>query len=476
MCKGDSETSDELRKENEELRAENVQLRKELEGKELLIKELNEENEEIKSENEGLKEVNQELRQEFFGFKRSKKRKNSSKSSKSESYKPKKRGPPFGHKGTSRRKPERVDKTVVLRFDDCPLCGCVLNELKAVRERYEEEIVPMPLLVIRYIIKGGYCEKCGKVVYPEVPETIGNRHFGIHFLLYIAYLRYVMNLPENKIVTLLNDTYDAHVSIGTVVDYLNKAAELFGDEYERIKQEMRESRICNYDDTGQRVDGENRWLWTFLSKEATLFLTRKNRGKKVVVEVLGKDYDGVSTQDFYPSYDGAPGRKQKCWSHLIVAARELVEKKQPPPESLEFYEGISQIFEDAKAVEKTLKNSKDRETEYANLVERLEKLVTKDGKWKHHNVKKLAKRAFKYRQELFTFIIVPGVEPTNNAAERALRPRVIQRKIWGCFRTEKGSKDADIVMSAQETMKKQGEDWFVHGKEYILCKLSKNGE
>jgi len=88
------------------------------------------------------------------------------------------------------------------------------------------------------------------------------------------------------------------------------------------------------------VDRENRWLWTFLAKEATLFLTRKNRGKKVVVEVLGEDYDGVSTQDFYPSYDGAPGRKQKCWSHLMVPARKLIEKKQPPPESHEFYKGI----------------------------------------------------------------------------------------------------------------------------------------
>ena len=68
-------------------------------------------------------------------------------------------------------------------------------------------------------------ERSGAAVdkgYPEVPETIGNRHFGIPFLLYIAYLRYVMNLPENKIVTLRNDTYDAHVSIGTVVDYLKK--------------------------------------------------------------------------------------------------------------------------------------------------------------------------------------------------------------------------------------------------------------
>lgn len=309
-----------------------------------------------------------------------------------------------------------------------------------------------------------------------MPETIGNRHFGIHFLLYIAYLRYVMNLPNNKIATLLNDTHDAHVSVGTVENYLKKAAELFGDEYERIKKEMRESLICNYDDTGQRVDGENRWLWTFLSKEVTLFLTKKNRGKKVVVEVLGEDYDGVSTQDFYPSYDGAPGRKQKCWSHLIVPARNLIEKKQPPPKSHEFYEGLSQIYKDAQEGEKTLKTSKDRERVYAYFVERLKKFVTQEGKWKHHNVKKLAKRAFKYRQELFTFILVPGVEPTNNAAERALRPRVIQSKIWGCFRTEEGAKDADIVMSTQETMKKQGKSWFVHGKEYILCKLSKKGE
>jgi hypothetical protein len=89
-----------------------------------------------------------------------------------------------------------------------------------------------------------------------------------------------MNLPEGKIATLLNDTYNAHVS---VVDYLKKAAELFGDEYERIKREMRESLICNYDDTGLRVDGSNRWLWAFVSKEAVLYLTSKNRGKKVVI-------------------------------------------------------------------------------------------------------------------------------------------------------------------------------------------------
>jgi transposase len=468
MDKEHSATNDKLREENEELRKENARLRKELEKKDSVIGEQGDKIDELKEEN-------QDLRQELFGLKRTKMRKKSS-SSRCTTSKPRKRGPPFGHKGTSRKKPDRVDKTVVLQLDACPCCGGALKELESVRERYEEEIIPVPILVVKYLIKGGYCKNCGKVVYPEVPETIGNRHFGVHFLLYIAYLRYVMNLPENKIATLLNDTYDAHVSVGTVVAYLKKAAELFGDEYERIKKEMREARICNYDDTGERVNGDNRWLWTFLTKEATLFLTRKNRGKKVVVEVLGEDYDGVSTQDFYPSYDGAPGRKQKCWSHLIVAARKLVEKKQPPPESFEFYEGIAQIYGAAKEVEKTLKTREDRESAYPNFVGHLEKFVTREGKWKHHRVKTLAKRAFKYRQELFTFIIVPGVEPTNNAAERALRPRVRQRKIWGCFRTEEGAENADIMMSTLETMRKQQKDLFVHGKEYVLHKLSQKGD
>jgi len=205
-----------------------------------------------------------------------------------------------------------------------------------------------------------------------------------------------MNLPEEKIATLLNDTYNAHVSVGTVVDYLKKAAELFGDEYKHIKKEMRESRICNYDDTGQRVDGRNRWLWAFanllnirwgflmksrkntiatqikqiyhnllskyafVSKEAVLYLTSKNRGKKVVIKVLGEDYDGVSGQDFYPSFDGAPGRKQKCWSHLIVPARKNIERKHPPPESLDFYEGLLQIFEEAKEAVKGLEAEEER--------------------------------------------------------------------------------------------------------------------
>ncbi|MCD6213669.1 MAG: IS66 family transposase zinc-finger binding domain-containing protein, partial [Candidatus Desulfofervidus sp.] len=129
-----------MQRENRELREEVSRLRKELEEKES-------KNEELQEEINELKEENQKLRQAIFGFKSSKKRRRSSHTNQKQH---KKRGPPFGHKGTSRKRPDRADTTIVLELEACPYCGGELKELKDVRVRYEEEIIPIPLFVIKY--------------------------------------------------------------------------------------------------------------------------------------------------------------------------------------------------------------------------------------------------------------------------------------------------------------------------------------
>ncbi len=283
-------------------------------------------------------------------------------------------------------------------------------------------------------------------------------------------MRYALNLPYNKMARLLNDTYKAGVSEGTLVKYIKKAAELFGSEYERIKREMREMASCHYDDTGQRVEGENRWLWVFINKEAALYHTSRSRSKKVVVEILGEDYEGVTAQDFYPSYDGAPGGKQKDWAHLIKDARELAEKKEPPPQAREFYERLQGIYHDAKECAKGIGTEEDRKKVHRLFVKRLKVLVKRN--YEHFEVKRLAKRALKYRRETFTFLLVPGVEPTNNSAERALRQCVVQRKISGCHRTEEGAMNRDIIMSVMGTMQLRGKNLLTDGKEYVLQALT----
>jgi transposase len=451
-----------LREKNRVLSDKNNELKKHLDLLSERIKKLEDENQRIRDEN-------QKLRLILFGFKPPKKEQRES-SDDVPKYEPKKLGPPIGHKGISRKKPDRVDKTVVLRLDACPHCNGDLSELEQTRERYTEDIVPVALYVTRYIIKQGYCKKCGKIVYPEVPEVVNNCHFGLHFLLYITYLRYVMNLPDNKIATLLNDIYDARVSEGTILEYLKRAARIFGAEYERIKKQMNELKTCHHDDTGQRVNGMNRWLWVFISDEVMLYYSSKSRSKKVVVEIFGEEYNGVTVQDFYPSYDQAPGLKQKCWSHLIRDARDMAEKKKPPPEAKEFHEGLQQIFKDAKEALKQLGTEDERNSTYAAFVDRLKGFATKG--WQHYDVIRLAKRTLKYSDELFTFILMPGVEPTNNRAERALRPCVVQNKIWGCHRTEDGAKNRDILMSVIGTMKQQGKSILTFGKERVLKTLA----
>lgn len=450
-----------LREKNRVLNEENKELKKHLELLSERVKRLEE-------EIQRLKEENQKLRLILFGFKPPKKEQSESSNNVSKPE-PQKRGPPIGHKGTSRKRPDRVDLTVVLKQDTCPYCNGEISELEQSHERYMEDIVPLFLFVTRYIIKHGYCKHCGKIVYPEVPEVIDNCHFGLNFLLYITYLRYVMNLPENKIATLLNDIYDARVSEGTIVAYLKRAAKIFGSEYERIKSQMKELN-CQYDDTGQRVNGENRWLWVFISNEVVLYHTSKSRSKKVVVEILGKDYDGVTVQDFYPSYDKAPGMKQKCWSHLIVDAKEIVERKKPPPDAKEFHKELQQIYKDAKETEKKLCTDEERRTAYDAFVNRLNDFASME--WKDKDVKRLAKRILKYSHQLFTFILVPGIEPTNNRSERALRPCVVQEKISGCHRTIEGTKNRDVLMSVIGTMKLQGKSILSSGKEHILKALA----
>lgn len=139
-------------------------------------------------------------------------------------------------------------------------------------------------------------------------------------------------------------------------------------------------------------------------RSCALYHTSRSRSKNVVVEILGEDYDKVTVQDFYPSYDGAPGIKQKCWAHLLRDAKELSEKKEPILEASLFYRELKRIFTLAKKTAEDLRTAEERRSKYATYVKRLRRFAKR--RWVHHDVKRPAKRLLKYSSELFTFILV----------------------------------------------------------------------
>lgn len=90
-------------------------------------------------------------------------------------------------------------------------------------------------------------------------------------------------------------------------------------------ERVRRSKIVNVDETSEKVDGVNHWLWVFTTQTDTFFAIRKSRGKKVLDEVSGEDFEGYLGCDGWRSYSNFTDRLQRCWAQLLREAEWLAE-------------------------------------------------------------------------------------------------------------------------------------------------------
>ena len=187
-----------------------------------------------------------------------------------------------------------------------------------------------------------------------------------------------------------------------------------------------------------------------------MYLIDKSRGSKVVSNVLGEKYEGVLTTDFYSAYNKLQAQaKQRCLAHLLREIKEVEEKEKLAPDSIDgrFCEELKTVF----------KQTIDAWNEYRRGMKVLQDLVKEKGRaisrlvelllWpiKHKDTRRLRRRIIKHNQELFTFLDNPAVDPTNNRAERQLRPMVIMRKVTFGNRTALGALNQAVTTSVIQT-------------------------
>ena len=201
------------------------------------------------------------------------------------------------------------------------------------------------------------------------------------------------------------------------------------------------------------MDGRRHWIWVFATLTDTLIVVRKSRGKKVLREVLGKGFGGVIVCDGWSSYPGFTDRIQRCWAHLLREAQSLAEQVE---EAGPFSEALHRLYRRLCGPPE----GKPPPEEAAGLVEEAKREMREwAGKpYESEEAGRFAGKVLNGLDHWFTFLAVPGVEPTNNRAERALREHVVQRKIMGCFRNGKGTWIYETVMTVLSTWKQQGLD------------------
>jgi hypothetical protein len=232
-------------------------------------------------------------------------------------------------------------------------------------------------------------------------------------------------------------------------------------QYHRLKLSLRMAGVVHADETGLRINGRNGYIWTLTNADHTLYHVDRSRGGRVIAGLLGKGFgsDGKGTlvSDFYGAYQQFAGPQQKCLAHLL---RELKDSAITRPE----LQGHS-FFKKCKRLIKEMLKLKERRkrlkrSEYVHRVELLEKRLAKlgQGQWDDVDADRLAARLRKYGGQLTTFLHKAEVDGTNNAAERALRPAVVMRKITGGNRSEAGAQAWAILASVMRTAQQQGRD------------------
>ena len=305
-----------------------------------------------------------------------------------------------------------------------------------------------------------------------ITDALSGFTIGIKTVVYTAIQHYYHGISISKILQNLK-IHSMTLTEGALVGQWHALAELFKPLYNEIHKAIKGSTGAVYaDETGHRQKGKKFWLWSFSTRTEALFAIRNNRSGRVVIEILGKVFEGILVTDFWAPYLAVSSRlRQWCVAHFLREFKKIeFRRSKPPPEFYQFKKKVIRLFRDALRFSKKKSSKKERQKAYARFLKRLDAVVQKQ--YHDPDVKRLVKRLRKFRNGFFTFVIVNGVDATNNFAERIIRAAVIMRKISFHTMSNKGSETMETLMSIFKTLDLRGEDVFQRTLEIAKSEIS----
>lgn len=381
-------------------------------------------------------------------------------SDKKRKRKRKKPGRKKGHPGAQRPKPERVDEEIDEPLKRCEHCDCqAFAEVKEV-EQFIEDIPPVRPHVTRLVTYRATCAGCGAKVVSRHPLQVSTAsgaagvHLGPRALAVAARLNKSDGLTMRKTCGVLENMFGLKLTPGGLSQALDRVAKRARPAFDQLAREVRRSAFIHADETSWWVGEPKWWLWVFTNPDATLYHVVKSRGRRVIHEILGADYDGTLVSDCLNIYDDATQVQHKCYSHHLQAISAAIEKRGG--EAGEFLSALQSLLRRAIAI-KPILSELDEPTRLhwrSRMESRADRLlVSGRGDPAEESVRK---RFVKQRDHLFEFLDHDGVDATNNLAERQLRPAVIARKVSCGNRTANGARTWEALASLSATCAQRG--------------------
>lgn len=371
----------------------------------------------------------------------------------------KKPGAKPGHAGSRREKPQRIDRQVEHRCQECPDCGGRLKRCAETRPRYIEDIPDLQPEVTEHIIHRDWCPRCKKKVEPPVVDALPGASLGNRVLVLSAWLHYALGNTLSQIVEVFNFHLQLKISEGGLVDMWQRLQVILFAWYDEIHHEALQSAVLHGDETGWRVNGKTQWLWCFCTPNLTFYLIDKSRGSPALTKFFITEFSGTLVSDFWGAYNAVVcSARQTCLVHLLRELEHTDQYKSPGEKWEPFAKKLRRLVGDAIRLWRK-KEELPIETyasQRASLTKRLQVLIETD--WDNSHAKRLIKRLRRHQHDLFTFLDQSGVPFENNHAERCIRPAVILRKNSYGNRSERGADCQAVMMTVFRTLKQRGHD------------------
>jgi transposase len=362
--------------------------------------------------------------------------------------------------------PERCSCGHIFRETERDLAGAPARHQVA-------ELPPLAVEISEHRLQRLCCPDCGRTVRAELPAGVPHGCFGPNLEAAIAALTVRDRLSRRQLVQLMEEPFGCPIAVGTIDAILSRTAETLGPVYEELLEQTRTAGALNIDETGWYLSGEPRTLWGAFSKQTAVLRIAPDRGKQHLHGLIGESFNGIVGSDRFSAYNSLePEQRQVCWSHLRRDFTFHADLGSGPQETfgLDGLEVTRNVFE----AWKQFQQDGDR----AALRRRIEQIKAQmrpllewgsTGKRQRH-VRALAKNLLKLWPALWTFADVPGVEPTNNAAERGLRAAVIYRKLSLGSRSQRGERTIERLLSVDQTCRLQRRSLYGYLADALIAK------
>lgn len=371
------------------------------------------------------------------------------------------RGAQPGHPGHHRDllPPGQVDEFVIHRPTACPHCQATLSHNLPASDVQRQQVWDVPPLqphITEHQFPTVICPHCQAAVRAARPPEVPPGSFGPQVVALVALLHGRFRISTREIVLLLEALWQLPISVGSVPALYQTASTALAPVYTDVQQAVQGQAVANVDETPWREQRRTRYLWVAVTVVATLFQVAR-RTRAAFEALLGTPFSGIVGSDRYSAYAHLPPtQRQVCWAHLKRDVQYYRERAGPVGEwGALLLQQIDKLFT---AWYRFRAGEVDRaglQAAMAPVHAELRALVERGCDLPWNKARGFCSDLLLVWPALWTFVDVAGVEPTNNAAERALRPAVLWRK--GCYGTDSmdGSRFVERILTVAATCQQQ---------------------